>query len=71
MYHSVYSSRILVVWQFTFTGILFSTLRRCKNFGNVTVKSYLNKNCCLVCASLFTVKVASQKGFDVNGQKFN
>ena len=36
MHHSVYSSRILVVWQFTFTftftftGILYSTLQRCK-----------------------------------------
>ena len=60
MHHSVYSSRILVVWQlaFTFTGILYSTLQRCKKFGNVTVKNYLNESCCLFCASLFTVKVS-------------
>ena len=63
MHHSVYSSRILVVWQFTFTGILYSTLQRCKIFGNVTVKNYLNERCCRFCASLFTVSVPSRKGF--------
>ena len=68
MHHSVYSSRILVDWQFTFifTGILYSTLQRCKKFGNVTVNNYLNESCCLFCASLFTVKVTNRKGFDVN-----
>ena len=69
MPHSVYSSRILVV-TFTFTGILYSTLQRCKKIGNVTVKNYFNESCCLFCASLFTVKVPSRKGFDVNCQKF-
>ena len=44
MHHSVYSSRILVVWQFTFTGILYSTLQRYKKFGNVTVKNFLNES---------------------------
>ena len=43
MHHIVYSSRILVVWQFTFGGILYSTLQRHKQFGNVTVKNYLNE----------------------------
>ena len=67
-----HSSRILVVWQFTFTftGILYSPLQRCTKFGNVTVKNYLNESCCLFCASLFTDKVPSRKGFDVNCQKF-
>ena len=68
MYHSVfYSSRILVVWQFTFTftGILYSLLQGCKIFGNVTVKNYLNESCCRFSASLFTVKVPSRQGFDV------
>ena len=59
-----------LAFTFTFTGILYSTLQRCKKFGNVTVKNYLNESCCLFCASLFTVKVPSRKGFDVNCQKF-
>ena len=51
------------------TVILYSTLQRCKIFGNVTVKNYLNESCCRFCASLFTVKVPSRKGFDVNCQE--
>ena len=49
--------------EFTFTGILYLTLQRCKVFGNVTVKNYLNESCCRFCASLFTVSVPSRKGF--------
>ena len=60
----------LVILIFTFIGILYSTLQRCEKFGNVTVKNYLNESCCLFCAPLFTVKVPSRKGFDVNCQKF-